>query len=67
MRHTDFKNFAELRTAFPAADNVDDWIVFNIGGNKYRLVTSVHFNRGKVFVRRVLTHKGYDLGKWKDD
>jgi len=51
MRYSDFKNFAELRAAFPSADKVDDWIVFNVGGNKYRLVTSIHFNRGKVFVR----------------
>jgi len=35
MRNTDFKNLAELRGAFPTADNVDDWIVFNVGGNKY--------------------------------
>jgi hypothetical protein len=31
--------------------------VFNIGGNKCRLVTVIHHNRGKVFVRHVLTHK----------
>lgn len=65
MRHTDFKNFAELRAAFPSADKVDDWIVFNIGGNKYRLLTSVHFNRGKVYIRHILTHQEYDRGRWK--
>lgn len=65
MRHTDFKNFAELRAVFPSADKVDHWIVFNIGGNKYRLITSIHFNRGKVYIRHVLTHPEYDRGKWK--
>jgi mRNA interferase HigB len=34
MQRTDFHNFNELRITFPAADQVDDWIVFNIGGNK---------------------------------
>lgn len=65
MGHTDFRNLADLRAAFPTADNVDDWIVFNVGGNKYRLVTSVHFNRGKVYVRHILTHQEYDRGRWK--
>lgn len=44
---------------------VGDLIVFNIGGNKYRLVTSVHFNRDKVYIRHVLTHQEYDKENWK--
>jgi len=65
MRDTEFKNLAELRSAFKSADNVGDLIVFNIGGNKYRLVASIHFNRGKVYLRHILTHEEYDRGKWK--
>ncbi len=63
----EFKNFAELRQAFPSADRVDDWIIFKIGGNNYRLIASVHFNRGKVYIRHVLTHAEYDRGNWKND
>ncbi|MBM3128033.1 MAG: type II toxin-antitoxin system HigB family toxin [Chloroflexi bacterium] len=65
MRRTDFRNLAELRAGLPTADQVGDWIVFNIGGNKYRLIASVHFNRGKVYIRHVLTHQEYDRGDWK--
>jgi mRNA interferase HigB len=65
MECTEFASFGELRKAFPSADKVDDWVVFNIGGNKYRLIVSVHFNRGKVYVRRVLTHDEYMRGDWK--
>lgn len=65
MRDTEFKNLAELRSAFNSADNVGDLIVFNIGGNKYRLVASIHFNQGKVYVRHILTHAEYDRGRWK--
>lgn len=65
MEQTDFRTFDELRAAFPAADLVEDWIVFNIGGNKYRLITSIHFNRSKVYVRYVLTHEQYSRGGWK--
>jgi mRNA interferase HigB len=60
-----FKTWNELKAAFPTVDKVGDKIVFNIGGNKYRLVTVIHFNRGKVFVRYVFTHKEYDEGRWK--
>ena len=65
MTRNSFGSFAELRTVFPSADFVNDLTVFNIGGNKYRLITAIHFNRGKIYVRRVLTHEEYDKGGWK--
>ena len=61
-----YRNLTELRAVFPSADLVDDLIVFNVGGNKYRIIASIHFNRGKVYVRRVLTHQQYDRGGWKE-
>ncbi len=65
VESSQFDNFAELRAAFPSADKVDDWIVFNIAGNHFRLVVSIHFNRKKVYIRHVLTHAEYDQGSWK--
>ncbi|MEA5618494.1 type II toxin-antitoxin system HigB family toxin [Cronbergia sp. UHCC 0137] len=61
-----FENFDELRSVFPSADIVGDLIVFNIGGNKYRLITSIHFNRQKVYIRYILTHSEYDKNIWKN-
>jgi mRNA interferase HigB len=63
----DWHSFADVRATYAKADQVDRFTVFNIGGNKYRLIAIIHFNRGKLFVRNVLTHKEYDLGQWKDD
>ncbi len=65
MERTGFSNFNDLRTAFPTVDKVDNLIVFDIGGNKYRLIASIHSNRAKVYVRHVLTHREYDYGAWK--
>ena len=65
VRRTTFKDFASLRRTFPTADLVDRFTVFNIAGNKYRLVASIHFNRGKIYIRHVLTHREYDKGAWK--
>ena len=65
VSYTEFGSFNELRAVFPSADQVGDLTVFNIGGNKYRLIASIHFNRGKVYVRHVLTHSEYNRGAWK--
>ena len=61
-----FNDFNELRAIFASADYVDGLTVFDIGGNKYRLIASIHYNRRKVYVRAVLTHAEYDRGRWRE-
>ncbi|KPQ38338.1 MAG: type II toxin-antitoxin system HigB family toxin [Phormidium sp. BM_Day4_Bin.17] len=61
-----FKSFVELRNQFPSADQVNNLTVFNIGGNKVRLIAAIHYNRQKLYIRAVLTHTEYDLGKWRE-
>jgi mRNA interferase HigB len=63
----EWENFAEVRSTYPHADQVGKFTVFNVGGNKYRLVAVIHYNRGKVYVRHVLTHAEYSRGKWKEE
>jgi len=46
-------------------DKVESSYVFDIGGNKLRLIANIHFNRQKIYIRHVLTHKEYDKGDWK--
>lgn len=58
-----FGNFAELRRSFSSVDRVGDFFVFDIGGNNYRLIAAIHFNRQMVFVRHVFTHAQYD--RWR--
>ncbi len=64
-----FQNLAELKQTFPSVDMVPvndrDFYVFNIGGNKYRLIAAIHFKSKILFVRHILTHSEYDSGKWK--
>ena len=57
---------AEIREVFPSADKVGKLTIFNIGGNKIRLAAAIHYNRKKIYIRAVLTHKEYDEGKWKE-
>ncbi len=57
---------AELKRVFPAADFVGDYTVFNIGGNKFRLIAVVLYSLGAIRVAHVLTHAEYSRGKWKE-
>ena len=67
MKAGTFQSLSELRTVFPTADQVGKkLVVFNIGGNKVRLVAAIHYNRRKVYIRAVLTHTEYDEEKWKE-
>jgi len=51
----------------PATDKVGNYHVFDIGGNKLRLIAVVHYQSKKVFIRHILDHKEYDKGKWKKE
>jgi mRNA interferase HigB len=66
-KHAEWKTFADVRSVYASADQVGKFTVFNIGGNKYRLIAVIHFDGGRVYVRHVLTHKEYDDGDWKYD
>jgi len=61
------QSWAELKAHFGKASLVGNCVVFNIGGNKYRLVTRVLYRSQKVFVLKVMTHKEYDENKWKEE
>lgn len=65
MKKNQFDHFAKLKRSFNSVDKVGSYYVFNIGGNKLRLIANIHFNRQKVYVRHVLTHKEYDRGDWE--
>jgi mRNA interferase HigB len=60
-------NLPELRETFPSADLVGDCIVFNVGGNKYRVIVHLDFEVQTMWIRFVLTHAEYAKDRWKDD
>jgi len=65
VRSTTWKTPAEMKQVYPAADLVGRRTVFNIAGNKYRLVARVNYRTQRVFVLFLLTHAEYDRGSWK--
>jgi mRNA interferase HigB len=60
-----WKSPAEVRATLGSADFVGGKVVFNIGGNKYRLIAAISFEIRMVSVEAVLTHSEYDKGNWK--
>lgn len=67
LKRLNAKSFAELRQTFPSADILGDCIVFNVGGNNYRVIAHLDFSIQIVWIRFVLTHREYDRDKWKAD
>lgn len=54
-------NFSELKSTFNSADYVADGkVVFDVGGNKYRIVGLVAYRTKRIFVLFVGTHAEYD-------
>lgn len=66
-RKARWRRFADIRAVLPGADQVGKCVVFNIGGNKYRLIAIISRRWRKLYVRFVLTHREYDRENWKDD
>ena len=49
-----------MKADFGSADWVAGFIVFDIGGNKYRLIVWPNFAGKRLYVEHILTHKQYD-------
>lgn len=64
IERTSFKDFNDLRATFAGTDAVDGLTVFDFGGNPYRLIAALHYNRRKIYVRAA--HAGYNRGRRKE-
>jgi mRNA interferase HigB len=63
-RHTlkaDWENPDQVKTDFGNASILKDGrVVFNIGGNKYRLIVWINYAYRVVYIRFIGTHSQYD-------
>jgi mRNA interferase HigB len=65
IEKAEFQNFAALKAAFPHADKVGDKVVFNIGGNRFRIAAGISFTAQILWIKAVMTRAEYDKGDWK--
>lgn len=61
VKKSNWKSFTEIKKSFNSVDYVgNDRYVFNIKGNKYRLVAMIFFDIRTVYIRFIGTHAEYD-------
>ena len=65
VRGATWQTPVEMKQTYPNADLVGRRTIFNIVGNKYRLIARVNYQTQRVFVLHILTHAEYDRGGWK--
>jgi mRNA interferase HigB len=65
VRRAKWKTPADMKQLYANADLLGRRTIFNIAGNKYRLIARVNYQTQCVFVLYLLTHAEYDKGAWK--
>ncbi|UOR07465.1 type II toxin-antitoxin system HigB family toxin [Hymenobacter aerilatus] len=57
----DWSTFQDMKDTFNTVDLIgDNHYVFNVGGNKYRIIALIFLPSRRVYLRAILTHKEYD-------
>jgi len=59
MQNSSVVNFNELKKIFNSVDFVNGYTVFDIGGNNYRLITAIHYNLQRCYIREIWSHSEY--------
>lgn len=67
-KKAEWDSFDDVRQDYgKRVDRVGKFTVFDIGGNKYRLIVAIHYNTQRIYVRYVLTHAEYTRDNWKKE
>ena len=63
----DWKNPNEIKDMYRSTSIIgDEKVVFNIAGNKYRLIVTINYYAKIVFIKFIGTHKQYDKVNMED-
>ena len=61
----EWRNLEDVRQIYPATDMIGELAIFNIKGNRYRLIVRMSFQYRRVYIKEFLTHAEYTKGAWK--
>jgi mRNA interferase HigB len=67
VQKADWQNLEDVKCVYRDAEAVGNFTVFNIKGNKYRLIVDINYERGTIYYKRFLTHAEYNKNHWKND
>jgi mRNA interferase HigB len=62
-----WQNLTEVQQTYAFAEAVENFTVFNIKGNRYRLIVSINYPKQIIYFKYFLTHAEYDKDNWKND
>ena len=65
VESVEWEKFTDVRRTYRSVDRFRRCYIFNVGGNKYRLIARIDFPAARVYVREVLSHAEYDTNRWK--
>jgi mRNA interferase HigB len=64
-KESDWAKLLDVRERYATAESVGDYTIFNIEGNEYRLVTTINYRLGIIYIHWIGTHAEYDKHRWK--
>jgi len=67
LKAASWQNLEEVKQSFASAEAVDNFTVFNVKGNRYRLILYINYQKQIAFFKYFPTHAHYDKDKWKND
>jgi mRNA interferase HigB len=62
-----WQNLSEVQATYKNAEAVGNFTVFNIKGNRYRLIVDIIYESQRIYLKYILTHAEYDKDRWKND
>ena len=62
-----WQNLIDVQQDYRDAESVGNFTVFNIKGNKYRLILDIDYEEQVAYFKYFLTHSEYDKEQWKND
>ncbi|MBL1209717.1 type II toxin-antitoxin system HigB family toxin [Geminocystis sp. GBBB08] len=67
VKNVNWNHLEDVKTVYPTAEAVKNFTVFNLKGNKYRLIVGIDYQKQIIYYKYLLTHSEYDKDKWKND
>jgi mRNA interferase HigB len=67
VEFSSWQNLIEVQADYQSAESVGNFTVFNIKGNKYRLILSIDYEAQVAYFKYFLTHAEYSKDNWKND
>jgi mRNA interferase HigB len=67
VKSATWQSLVEVQQTYSSAEAVGNFTVFNVKGNRYRLIVSIDYQKQIVYFKYFLTHAEYDKDNWKND